>query len=86
MHLAVPLWALHEPACKRPWTRSRYVGTIKLYDVSPAWKKRCPTASFLFKYTKQGTNNALEGDEVLELTAANYGPEEWWLLLNPVVQ
>ena len=46
-----------------------------------------PDGHFLFKYTKQGTNNALEGDEVLVLTAANYGPEEcWWLLLNPVVQ
>ena len=36
-------------------------------------KKICPTANFLVKYTKKGTNNALQGDEVVELTAANYG-------------
>lgn len=63
-----------------------YVGTIKLDGVSPAWKKRCPTANFLVKYTRQGTGNALEGDEALELTAANYGRNEWWLLLDPVRQ
>ena len=29
------------------------------------------------------TGNALEGDEALELTAANYGRDELWLLLEP---
>ena len=31
------------------------------------------TASFLVKYAKKVTCNALEGDEALELTVANYG-------------
>ena len=31
---------------------------------------------------KKETGNALEGDEALELTAANYGRDEWWLLLE----
>ena len=29
------------------------------------------------------TGSALEGDEALELTKANYGRDEWWLLLEP---
>lgn len=59
-----------------------HIGKIKLYGVSDAWKKVCPTANFLIKYTKKETGNALEGDEALELTAANYGRDEWWLLLE----
>ena len=38
---------------------------------------------FMEKYAKKETGNALEGDEALELTAANYGRDEWWLLLEP---
>jgi len=48
------------------------------------WKKSCPTANFLIKYTKKETNNALDGDSALELSTANYGVDEWWLLLDPV--
>ena len=47
------------------------MGKIKLYGVSDALKKVCPTANFLVKYIKKETGNALEGDEALELTAAN---------------
>ena len=62
-----------------------YVGKIKLYGVSPMWKRFSgnPKANFMIKYTKKLTNNALEGDEAAELTPAKYGPGEWWLLLEP---
>ena len=60
-----------------------YIGKIKLYGVSEACKKACPSANFLVKYTKKETGSALEGDEALELTKANYGRDEWWLLLEP---
>jgi len=60
-----------------------YIGKIKLYGVSEACKKACRSANFLVKYTKKVTGSALEGDEALELTKANYGRDEWWLLLEP---
>ena len=63
-----------------PWW---YIGKIKLYGVSEACKKACPSANFLVKYTKKETGSALEGDEALELTKANYWRDEWWLLLEP---
>ena len=43
---------------------------------------RRPSANFLVKHTKRETDSMLEGDEALELTAANYGCDEWWLLLE----
>ena len=36
----------------------------------------------MIKYTKKLTGSALEGDEAAELTAAKYGCNEWWLLLE----
>ena len=60
------------------------MGKIKLYGVSDAWKERLPSANFLVKYTKKETGDALQGDSALELTAAKYGRDEWWLLLEPV--
>ena len=64
-----------------------YMGRIKTYGVSAAWKKFSgnPNANFMIKYTKQSTDNALDADEAGELTAAKYGPGEWWLLLDPVM-
>ena len=59
--------------------RARYVGTIKHYGVSNAWKKMVPTANFVIKYSKKLTGDALEGDEAAELTASKYGRSEWWL-------
>ena len=59
-----------------------YMGKVKLFGVSSAWKKLCPSANFLVKYTKKETGSALEGDSALELTAAKYGCDEWWLLLD----
>ena len=54
--------------------------------VSAKWRKACPTANFLVRYTKKETNGEMtEGqEEARELSAANYGRDEWWLLLNPV--
>ena len=63
-----------------------YMGKVKLVGVSAAWKKICPTANFLIKYTKKDTGNALDGDSAIELSPANYGKGEWWLLLDPVLE
>ena len=63
-----------------------YIGRIKLFGVSPAWKKMCPAANFLIKYAKKETANALDGDSALELETHNYGRDEWWLLLDPVAE
>ena len=63
-----------------------YLGKIKLFGVSAAWKRACPSANFIVKYTKRETNNMLDGDSALELAAHNYGRDEWWLLLDPVAE
>jgi hypothetical protein len=42
-----------------PWW---YIGKIKLYGVSEACKKACPSANFLVKYTKKETGSVLEGE------------------------
>ena len=63
-----------------------YIGRIKLFGVSSAWKKVCPAANFLVKYIKKETANALDGDSALELATYNYGRDEWWLLLDPVTE
>ena len=51
-------------------------------------KKACPTANFKLRFTKKETNSEMkEGqEEVRELAARNYGRDEWWLLLDPVVE
>ena len=74
-----------DPPQATRWTMdpARYVGTIKLYGVSNAWKKMVPGANFLIKYSKKLTGDALDGDEGAALTATNYGRSEWWLLLEP---
>ena len=67
-----------------PWW---YIGKIKLYGVSEACKKACPSANFLVKRSIPRRRPAVcwraSGDEALELTKANYGRDEWWLLLEP---
>ena len=63
-----------------------YLGKIKLFGVSAAWKRACPSANFIVKYTKRETSNMLDGDSALELEAHNYGRDEWWLLLDPVAE
>ena len=41
---------------------------------------------FVVRYTKKETNGEMaEGtEEARELSAGNYGRDEWWLLLNPI--
>ena len=62
------------------------MGRIKLFGVSPAWKRVCRSANFLVKYAKKETGNALDGDSALELTTHNYGRDEWWVLLDPATE
>ena len=65
-----------------------HIGRVRFFGVtSKAWRlKLCPTANFLIWYTKKETNSEMkEGqEEARELSAANYGREEWWVLLDPV--
>ena len=65
-----------------------YVGKIKLYGVSPMWKRFSgnPKANFMIKYTKK-LKRAMRwkattggGAHIGQL----YGPREWWLLLKPI--
>ena len=50
------------------------------------WKKRCPTANSIIKYSRHETNKALDGDSAMELVPNNYGKDEWWLLFDPVTE
>ena len=52
----------------------------------PGTLKVCTTANFLVRYAKKETNGDMkEGqEEACELSASNYGRDEWWLLLDPV--
>tara|TARA_B110000027_G_scaffold115618_1_gene125907 strand:- start:357 stop:512 length:156 start_codon:yes stop_codon:yes gene_type:complete len=48
-------------------------------------KKQVPTATHVIEYKKKETGTkALEGKVGSELSPANYGGQEWWLLLEPV--
>ena len=58
-------------------------GSWGLGGVSDAWKANLPNANFLIKYTRKDTGDVLQGDEARVLTMRNYGPGEWWLLLDP---
>ena len=51
-------------------------------------RKVCPTANFVVRYTKKETNAEMkEGQqEARELSASNYGCNEWWLLLEPTAE
>ena len=66
----------------------RHIGRVRFFGVSAADKKACPTANFKLRFTKKETNSEMkEGqEEVRELAARNYGRDEWWLLLDPVVE
>lgn len=63
-----------------------HIGRVRFLGVSAADKKACPTANFKLRFTKKETNSEMkEGqEEARELTASNYGRDEWWLLLDPV--
>ena len=63
-----------------------HMGRVRFFGVNAKWRKVCPTANFLVRYTKKETNGEMaEGaEEARELSAANYGRDEWWVLLDPV--
>ena len=60
-----------------------HVGKVRFFGVGAKWKKQCETANFLVYYTKKDTGGLLNGEEARELSSRNYGPDEWWLLLDP---
>ena len=60
-----------------------HVGKVRFFGVGAKWKKHCETANFLVYYTKKDTGGLLNGEEARELSSRNYGPDEWWLLLDP---
>ena len=62
-----------------------YLGKVRFFGVSVKEKQACPTANFKVSYTKKDTDGQLYGDAACELSAANYGPGEWWLLLEEAV-
>ena len=44
-----------------------------------------PTATHVVEYTLAETKaKALVGNVAYELSASNYGPKEWWVLLEKV--
>ena len=59
------------------------MGKVRFFGVGAKWKKHCETANFLVTYTKKDTGGLLNGEEARELSSRNYGPDEWWLLLDP---
>lgn len=60
------------------------MGKVRFYGAGAKWKKVCETANFIVEYTKKATGGLLQGQEGRELSARNYGADEWWLLLEPV--
>ena len=76
-----------------------HVGRVRFHGVSKGWLKVCPTANYLLRYTKKQTNGDMtEGQEEAaetqaecweaghELSASNYGRDEWWVLLDPIAE
>ena len=55
---------------------------VRFVGVSAQVRLKCESANFLVTYTKKDTRGELQGDEGRELSARNYGPGEWWLLLD----
>ena len=44
----------------------------------------CETANFKVMYTKKETDGEMQGHQARELTARNYGRDEWRMLLDQV--
>ena len=63
-----------------------HVGRVRFFGVSSKQKEVCETANFVLRYTKKETNGEIkEGlEEPRELSARNYGCDEWWVLLDPL--
>ena len=51
-----------------------HIGRVRFVGVAAKWRKVCPTANFLVRYTKKETNGELtEGLEEARVSAANSG-------------
>ena len=64
-----------------------YVGTVQAFGVGARMKKEqsAPDATHVLIFAKKdGVPNALVGRVPAQLSASNYGANEWWLLLDPV--
>ena len=60
------------------------IGTVLSSAVGKAWKKILPTATHIIEYKQKETGTKhLAGKVATELSSINYGPAEWWLLLEP---
>ena len=59
-----------------------FMARVRFVGVSAQVRLKCESANFVVTYTKKDTNGELQGDEGRELSARNYGPGEWWLLLD----
>ena len=70
----------------RTLSAGTFFGRVRFFGVSVADKKLCPMANFKLRYTKKETNSEMKegSEEARELTARNYGRDEWWVLLDPV--
>ena len=44
--------------------------------------KRCATANFVVQYKGNDTDKQLVGCVATELSAAKYGKDEWWVVLE----
>ena len=64
-----------------------FVGTVFSSSVGVLYKKGkkgVPTATHVVEYKEKETRTkALVGKVAIELSPKNYGPGEWWLLLEP---
>ena len=58
---------------------------MKQFGVSDKDKKKTPTATHVVEYKLAETKTkALVGNVAYELSVSNYGPKEWWVLLQKV--
>jgi hypothetical protein len=63
-----------------------FIGTVTGSGVGKAVKKKVPTATHVIEYkTKETGTKVLNGKVGSELSTSNYGGQEWWLLLEPMV-
>ena len=77
--LATRPWETRRQLTNRSFVGSRrFVGDAQVMNDDDLDRKRLRELIRLQKYGMEGQ------EEARELSAANYGRDEWWLLLNPV--
>ena len=63
-----------------------YVGTVVKSKLTMADKRAVPGATHAIEFKLKETRvHALQGKVAIELSAAKYGPSQWWLLLEPAI-